>query len=373
MRARLPVLLALLAACLLMSAGAAPQREARSKRLIEFGWDEPDTAFLRRHIAQMQQTPFDGCVFHLAYRKPDGSAGNFAWECWGKRTFRKEELQPALDDLKATPFGRFRHNFLRFNVCPADLDWFDDDGAVLANARLAAALARHGGCEGLLFDTEQYNAPLFRYRSQRDSGTKTWETYAAQARLRGRQVMTAFQQGYPGLTIFLTFGYGLPWTQTGNGAKRLADTDYGLLAPFLDGMVAAVRGKTRIVEGNELAYGFFTPGDFTGSRDTLTRGVLPIVADPARYRHVVSISFGIWLDYDWRHKGWNDQDPAKNPHTPLTFERCVFDALQSADDYVWIYSETPRWWTDAGGPSKLSPAYAQALRNARSKQTDARP
>src|SRR3954451_1301335 len=29
------------------------------KKVIEFGWDEPDTAFLRKHIARMERTPFD--------------------------------------------------------------------------------------------------------------------------------------------------------------------------------------------------------------------------------------------------------------------------------------------------------------------------
>jgi hypothetical protein len=32
------------------------------KRLIEVCWDEPDPAFMRRHLAQMEATPFDGCV-----------------------------------------------------------------------------------------------------------------------------------------------------------------------------------------------------------------------------------------------------------------------------------------------------------------------
>src|SRR6185503_15179576 len=132
---------------------------------------------------------------------------------------------------------------------PADLDWFDDFSAVLNNARLAARLAKQGGCPGLLFDIEQYNTPLFRYRSQRDVTTKSWDAYAAQVRLRGRQVMEAFQEGYSGLVVFLTFGYGLPWVQTASGAKPLADADYGLLAPFLDGMIAAAEGKTRVVEG----------------------------------------------------------------------------------------------------------------------------
>lgn len=343
---------------------AATAQPAKHKQLIEFGWDEPDTAFLRTHIAEMQKTPFDGCVFHLNYKKVDGGAGSFTWEGWGKRAFTEEELRPARDDLKATPFGRFQSNFLRFNTCPADIDWFDDFSAVLNNARLAASIARRAGCPGLLFDIEQYNGKLFQYHSQRDAGTKSWEEYAHQVRLRGRQVMEAFQQGYPGLVVFMTFGYGLPWAQTANGTKPLADASYGLLAPFMDGLVDGAKGKTKIVEGNELAYGFMKPEDFPASYEMLTRKLLPIVADPARYRRVVSVSFGIWLDQDWRRKGWSDQDPSRNPHTPEQFEALTRQALQTADDYVWIYSETPRWWTPEGGPAKLPPAYAQALRNA---------
>src|SRR2546429_6820601 len=83
------------------------------EKLIEFGWDEPDTAFMRKHIAAMEQTPFDGTVFHVP--------GDFLWQAWGKRKFSDAELQPALDDLKNTPFKKFTHNFLRFNVAPGDV------------------------------------------------------------------------------------------------------------------------------------------------------------------------------------------------------------------------------------------------------------
>ena len=36
---------------------AAASGQSDRKKLIEFGWDEPDTAFLREHIAAMQKTP----------------------------------------------------------------------------------------------------------------------------------------------------------------------------------------------------------------------------------------------------------------------------------------------------------------------------
>jgi hypothetical protein len=39
-------------------------------------------------------------------------------------------------------------------------------------------------------------------------------------------------------------------------------------------------------------------------------------------------------------------------------------ALEVADDYVWIYSETPRWWSAEGKPAKLPTSYDQALRRA---------
>ncbi len=213
-------------ACLLVSLGnrdghaqerAQPDRPAR--KLIEFGWDEPDTAFMRHHAGEMERAPFDGCVFHVLSAEPQGRHENFTWHCWGSRAFAEAELQPALDDLKATTFRRFRHNFLRFNASPGDLDWFDDHAAVLANARLAAKVAREGRCAGILFDVEEYRGGLFTYAKQRDAKTKSWDEYAAKARQRGREVMAAFQGGYPDLTVFLTFGHSLPRT-TSRGARN---------------------------------------------------------------------------------------------------------------------------------------------------------
>jgi len=102
-----------------------------AKKLIEFGWDEPNTDFLRRQRARLEQTPFDGCVFHLEVCGAQGAPENFSWLCWGRRRFTHEQLKPALDDLGSITSTRFRHNFLRFNVAPADLDWFDDHDAVV--------------------------------------------------------------------------------------------------------------------------------------------------------------------------------------------------------------------------------------------------
>ena len=340
-------------------------RKPPLKRLIEFGWDEPDTKFLRQHIDEMEKAPFDGCVFHVMSADPQGKRENFTWLGWGQRAFTEAELKPAADDLKATPFRRFTHNFLRFNTAPGDLDWFDDYAAILNNARLAAKVALEGQGAGILFDVEEYQGGLFTYPKQRDATTKSWDEYAAQARRRGREVMDAFQEGYPDLTVFLTFGHSLPRTTSEGGKKPLAECAYGLLAPFLDGMVEAAKGDARLVDGFELSYGYKRQAQFDEGYRLMKEGVLPIVADPAKYGRVCSAGFGLWMDYDWRTKGWAAEEPSRNYFTPESFEASLRRALERSDEYVWIYTETPRWWSEGGGRVKLPDVYDAAIRRAR--------
>ncbi|RPI00196.1 MAG: hypothetical protein EHM71_17685 [Zetaproteobacteria bacterium] len=337
-----------------------------TKKLVEFGWGEPDTAFMRRHVAQMEETPFDGVVFHVNYTTPGGKQASFLWEAWGRRAFTEAELATALQDLAATRFRRFTDNFLRFNTSPGDVDWFDDFSAVVANARLAARVAREGQVAGILFDAEQYQFPLFDYRRQRHTGAKTWEAYATQARRRGREVMEAFQDGFPDLTVFLTFGYGVPWLEMQHGAPSLEACEYGLLVPFLDGMVDAANGCTRLVDGYEPAY-FHNKNleKFAAAYRMLTEDLLPIVAQPERYRRLLSVGFGLFMDYDPQKRPWNGVDGSANYYAPPEFEASVRAALDVADEYVWIYTEAPRWWSAAGTPVDLPAGYADALRRVR--------
>jgi len=351
---------------LVMLAGNFLPAQAAQKKLIEFGWDEPDTTFLRKHVLEMEQTPFDGYVFHANYIGMNGVVGNFSWECWGANVFTDAQMKPALDDLKATHFRKFTHNFLRFNVAPGNVDWFDDFSAILKNARLAGRIAREGKCAGILFDIEHYAAPIFQYRSRRDAATKSWEVYAAQARRRGRDVMEAFQKDFPNVVIFLTYGYILPWEQSEAGKKSLADVDYGLLTPFLDGMIEASRPRA-IIEGCESAYSFKDTARFAQYHKLMREDLLPMVANPKKYHEAMSLGFGIWLDYDWRRKGWNTNELEKNFYSPKAFEASTREALKISDEYVWIYTEQPHWWSDSGKPLNLPEAYIEALRRAHGK------
>ena len=126
------------------------------KKLIEFGWGEPTTAFIKEHIAEMEQMPFDGVVFNVHYRDANNKDTILEWAGFGEPEISWEALQPALADLKATRFRRFTDNFLRFNTTPAKVDWFDDFSAILHNARMVARFCKEGRVKGILFDAEAY-------------------------------------------------------------------------------------------------------------------------------------------------------------------------------------------------------------------------
>jgi hypothetical protein len=346
-----------------LAAAACAAACGAEKKLIEFGWDEPDTGFRRRHAAQIEAAPFDGCVFNARYRRPDGSDASFTWEVWGRRAIEQAALSQAFLDVKATRFERERHDFLRVNVTPGDVDWFDDFAPVRNNLRLAALLAKSAGAKGLLFDVEQYRTPLFDY--PRAAARRSWADTAAQARRRGRATIEAMQEGFPGLTLFLTFGHTLAWNLSDAGRRPLAETPYGLLAPFLDGLFDGARGVTRIVDGYELAYGFRSRAEYLQARSSMKRDVLGLVASPPLYSRFASSAFGIWLDYDWRRRGWSVQAPHENHFPPDIFERSLSAALELSDEYVWIYTETPRWWTEEGTRRALPDEYVEAVRRAR--------
>jgi hypothetical protein len=71
------------------------------------------------------------------------------------------------------------------------------------------------------------------------------------------------------------------------------------------------------------------------------------------------------MDCDWRKAGWDTNTFTKNFYTPEAFENSVRAALQAADEYVWIYTEQPRWWTDKGTSTNLPEPYDRAVRRSR--------
>lgn len=348
-----------LAMPLAAATGAEPADAAKpaAKKLIEWGWDEPDTAFMRQHIASMEEMPFDGLVFHVTSAR----GGNFTWEMWGPRRFERSEFDHAVADLRATPYCRLAERFLRVNVTPGRVDWFDDAGwaVVLNNMQVAAQVARDGGCRGFMFDVEQYEGQLFHYAKLAHRASKPFAEYQAKVRQRGSEWMKAVAGQYPDITILLTFGYSI--AQPRGGAKDRSEVPYGLLADFLDGMLEACPAGVRLVDAWESAYSYREASQFRQAYQTIKERSATWSAVPDKYRQHVSAGFGLWMDCNWRSRGWNTTDFAKNHFTPEQFAEALRLALTTADQYMWIYTEQPRWWTR----QQLPKEYIEAVRAAR--------
>ena len=335
------------------------------KKIIEFGWDTPDTKYARENVAVMETVPFDGIVIAPRYTTPDGQGGSLDWQTFGSKAVDPGVIEPLIEDLRATKFTRFTDNFLRMNTTPGDVDWFDDFSPVLHNCRLCARLAQQGGLKGILFDVEQYQKQLFTY-GQMKYQDKSFTEYAEQARLRGREVIQAINSEFPDVTIFLTFGYELPWREMGTGFA-LEKASNGLLAPFLDGVIEAASEQTKIVDGWELSYGYKTRDRFLDAYGFIHNTAREMCAVPLAYQRKVQAGFGTWMDYDSGGRGGFFADEfGKNHFTPWEFHRALVSALRVSDEYVWVYTERLNWWTR----DNVSDAYFQALHVAPEERRD---
>ena len=357
------------------------------KKLIKFGIDSPDTVWMQNNTINMELAPFDGTVFYLTTdaARSQGIVGDFSWGGFGTTQYTKSQIQTGINALKNTNFNKFTDNFLRVTTTASTnladksfVDWFDSFHSITSNMGLAANAAKEGGAKGIFFDIEPYAGPLWDYAKQRDAGTKTFEQYAAQVRVRGAEVMQAFQSAYPGITIMLAEGYTLPyrdewpWPYTpgpghysagSNDPNKLKKVASGLLAAFLDGMVDAAAPTTKLIDGSEGTYTHHTAADFAEYRARFTDGVLPLVGvSDQKYRDTFTQAFATWLDVNWRIPGgWNGTDFINNFWQPGEIEEALVNSLNQSDEYSWLYSESQYFW----GPSKNVPAaYWNAIADA---------
>ncbi|MDH7603166.1 MAG: hypothetical protein QHI38_13590 [Armatimonadota bacterium] len=348
-----------LAAILLLATTSAPCFAAR-KKIIEYGWDVPDTSYLREHIREMEKIPFDGVVFKM---NPRGFPGReFGWRAFSRERFDFEHMKPNIDDLKATKFRRFRDNFVQLTVYPGDVDWFDPEWSNIAhNCALLARAARLAGCKGIMFDPEAYGKPIWQYNAfdQELKKAHTFNQYACQVRLRGREFMAAINAEYPDITLLCLFG---PSTGTVNWAEiKPEDSGFGLLRYFFQGMLDVASPGTVIIDGWESSYGYKELKKFVRARKAMLEEASAFYDNPKKFAQHVRCGFGLWIDYDWRNHGWSYEDLTKNYFSPEAFQEALAAALQVTDEYVWVYSEELRWWN----PCKAPEAYIRALSLAR--------
>jgi hypothetical protein len=329
----------------------------------------------------MERKPFDGVVLHLSVPGVPPGMENFSWHLHDHR-YQWDEVRRAVEELKAVPFRRFRHNFLRINLNPGDrqLDFLDDQTweTGIANLGLAARIVREAGLKGLMVDPEAYNPRfnVFAYE-RRAVREASFDTYRSAAFQRGRQAAAILGDAAPNLVLLFAFAYSFPC----GSSMRQPDRGYGLLPSFIDGILVAKSPKMVVIEGHESTYSLRYCPHFQEAYRRLRVECRRLSLVPDHYDRDLQVGFAIWMDNEsgshcasYRKEGkpcpWTDPNiyPVEARHRvdPQIFQEAVASALDLTDRYVWIYSEEPKWWTPARPDGKNLPAeFVEAIERAR--------
>jgi len=362
----------LLTVILAAAAGAAlAQVPLAQKKLIEYGWDVPTPAQMRDMLPAMEKRPFDGLIFRL-------NAGFNAFETQPLDPAKFAEDEAILRGLK---FGRFTDNFVLIWGSPhKEWDWFSDEQwrAVEANARLLVKVGLAGRIRGICFDPEPYDFELWNYRKQPRADERSFAEYRAQVRLRGKQLMRAFEKSMPGALILTFFHVSLHANLADMPeARRAAELEkgpWGLMPDFFIGMLEGASGKARFIDGNEMAYYYTSREQYFRAYHTIKQRVLSMIPEPLRTKYLKQVQAGhaLYVDQNFALRQPNTERYLSFRMTPEErarwFEHNVYWALYTSDEYVWCYSERMNWWK-----GETPPGLEEAIVNARSKIREGTP
>jgi hypothetical protein len=262
------------------------------KLYIESGGRPPRPDFVRANIAKMEQRPFDGLSVALNAIQDDGASP------FRKTAYPESAFIADREDLAATRFSRFKHNFVRVNCTPEDgWNWFDegDWNAARSNIRQIAKTASAGRFEGLIFDAEPYGNNPWRYEPQRYPG-QDFATVSAKVRERGRSFMTVIQNELPRPQMLLFWGLGIVRAQAEESGS-LERADYALLAPFLNGWMDAIQPGAQVIDANEGAYYYLDTAAFDFGRDYV-KGATSLLSAENRVKTATQWQFGstVYMD-----------------------------------------------------------------------------
>lgn len=324
--------------------------------LIELGWDIPNTKFLREQAASMEaRSPFDGVMFHVEVTDETGRRYSTA-AAWDEQPWKREWLQSALEDLQYVQWKKFRHNFVRFNATPGRLDWRDDVAwsALASKLGYLAWLVRTTGCAGIAFDFEHYDGQQFRWTPESGgSPERIWSL----ARRRGAELIRAMANEGRRLVVFTLFGLSelSPLRRDQDRFEALAGEPYGLLAPFLEGMLEAAPPEMVFVDGCERGYYLDGRLAYHQLAGTLRRweGDRVRWLSPSlwpKYRAQMQVGFGIYLDMFVNEPTHVYYRPPRNGSRLARLFDNLSGACSAADRYVWLYGEQCGWWPEVFTP-----------------------
>ncbi|OGV67062.1 MAG: hypothetical protein A3K19_01665 [Lentisphaerae bacterium RIFOXYB12_FULL_65_16] len=354
-----------LASGLVVAVAALGQQPLASKKLIEYGWDVPNPAYIRANIREMEKRPFDGLIFRL----PGGT------NVLSKAKWDEAKFVPVYEDCRNIQWEKFTDNFISV-LAASDVDWFSDADweSVRHNLTIVAKAAALARCRGICFDQEPYGYNPWNYPAQVRAKEKTFAEYQVQARKRGAEFIRTItaQMPKPVIHTFFQlcyFGGLMNEPDLTVREQRLSQEYYSLLPAFFNGMLDAAASDVLFTDGNESAYYYTSPIQFYQSFHTVKQRALCLVApeNTRTYQTQMQMSQALYVDYLFALGIWGQRRSPAPALTPAErqqwFEHNTYYALATADEFVWLYSEKMDWWKNVD----LPPGLEQAVVSARAK------
>ncbi len=305
----------------------------------------------REHIDTI---PFDGFVVNIPA----------SWMVMNGLPMAKAEIDSWLQPLKGA-YQHVNHNFVEIMIDdPGDV--FDDRAwrITVENWRRMAAAARDAGFVGIFFDNEEYKETWLDYPEDYPGTKRTLEEYRAQTQLRGRQIMEAIVSEFPEIVLVVYHGPYIsePKTPLEVIARQAPEPDgTDLSGALFVGFLEGLGPKATLVDGGEV-YAYRTLEDFQRSYDWRKYGMPSEETDseliPPSLRAVwperVSIGFGLH----------NLPFPRDMTMSPRILRSALENALLTADDYVWLFTDRDNWLIPGGMPRCWFEAVTEARKAA---------
>jgi len=318
-----------------------------------------------KHIEDMQKKPFDGILLRL---KEYNHMSDI-------RPWSKADLAPQFETLSKINWGRLNENFLFLYATDRwDMDWFDDNhwSNITKNMKLLSKAGRIGKFVGICLDVEPYFEGVFQYPGPGDKyASRSIPEMEEIVRIRGKQFIKALQTDMPEmkLLMFLSMGIFEPvydivdpeerreklYTHTDSYTHRNATyylpwyTNVNLAYPFFLGMLEGAGPGVTFIDGNENSYYYDSPEKFYKVYHTIRHKALGIIPSElqSKYKTQVQVGSSIYMNQIMGTFKGREAIYLLPEDQPRFFEHNLYYALQTTDEYVWIYTDRPwNWWDE---------------------------
>jgi len=363
-----------------------------AKKLVEFSHASPSTKQYEREIELFDSGPFDGISVKLSN---EVAAGNiFMVENWRKITdemkIREFEVVQSISKLSS-----LENNFLVMYGA-SQMDWFSDRDwlDVEEQIRFGASLAQMGNFKGILWDPEPYKPGKnpWKYSEQPRNEEFSFDEYFIQLRKRGAQFMEVLQDEFPGLVILSLrelsdyqdgspFSHGIIPVKDVHVAKAaLEEAWWALHLPFILGMLDVIDEDVTYIDANEEAYYYTSALEYFEVRNIINNDMRALIPPGLHKKFKANYYIGHAVSTDYIVGNWAGlisfpyrlaaQGEVLTPEQrALWFEHNMYYALKTSDEYVWLYTEKPNWWTG----EKVPAGFYEALERARNKINNSEP